>query len=96
MIYGIIMLYILKVINAPLWCFILTWICILMSAFTLILKTYASIYKTQTEDKKIKQKLTFKQRRELRKLKKKLNQMEVDQMFETIGEIIKEKERGNR
>ena len=38
MITQIVMLYILKVINAPTWCFVLVWIALVLNALTIIAK----------------------------------------------------------
>ena len=38
MLYGIIMLYVLRRINAPEWCFILDWFLIITNALTILLR----------------------------------------------------------
>ena len=44
MLYGIIMLYVLRRINAPEWCFILDWFLIIGNALTILIRAWASSY----------------------------------------------------
>lgn len=49
MLIGLVLLYILKVINAPVWVFVIVWIEIILSALTVILKTIDTELKRRKE-----------------------------------------------
>lgn len=49
MLIGLVLLYILKVINAPVWVFVIVWIEIILSALTVILKTIDAELKRKKE-----------------------------------------------
>jgi hypothetical protein len=49
MLIGLVLLYVLKVINAPVWVFVIVWIEIIMSALTVILKTIDAELKRRKE-----------------------------------------------
>lgn len=40
MLIGLVIIYILKVIDAPTWCFVLTWISIILAASKLLIRAY--------------------------------------------------------
>lgn len=55
MLLGIVMLYILKMVQAPLWCFIVTWSVIILNAATVVLKTWAAEQEKKKKEKLIKE-----------------------------------------
>jgi hypothetical protein len=55
MLLGIVMLYILKLVQAPLWCFIITWSVIVLNAATVVLKAWATEQEKKKKEKLIKE-----------------------------------------
>jgi hypothetical protein len=55
MLLGIVMLYILKMVQAPLWCFIVTWSVIVLNAATVVLKAWATEQEKKKKEKLIKE-----------------------------------------
>ena len=52
MLYGIIMLYVLRCINAPQWCFILDWFLIISNALIILLRVWATSLLNKYKEKK--------------------------------------------
>lgn len=55
MLIGLVLLYVLKVINAPVWVFVIVWIEIIISALTVILKTIDAELKRKRKEKLLKE-----------------------------------------
>ncbi len=55
MLLGIVMLYILKMVQAPLWCFVVTWSVIVLNAATVMLKAWATEQEKKKKEKLIKE-----------------------------------------
>lgn len=55
MLIGLVLLYVLKVINAPVWVFVIVWIEIIISALTVILKTIEAELKRKRKEKLLKE-----------------------------------------
>ena len=64
MLVGLVLLYILKVINAPAWVFVIVWIEIIISALNVILKTIDAELKRKKKEKLLKEILKDMNRRE--------------------------------